>query len=215
MARRRQRGRPGRTLPPRVKRFSDHPERSSARTHAHRPFERGEYPRQVTLAQGQQADPPIRTEETRGVSGRLGEPEPFLPEDATLGEHPQLGMARGEVGTGVHCGHEDVTEALVAARLIKRRHDLLHAGNRPTIVALFLTGSAQGRGSPARAGPSSPLAAASARARWAAAAAWSCAPSMRKCCDKKPKISPSGENRRGPWQAIRPRADRPAYAQNR
>jgi hypothetical protein len=77
------------------------------------------------------------------VSGRLGEPEPFLPEDATLGEHPQLGMARGEVGAGVHCGHEDVTEALVAARLIKRRHDLLHAGNRPTIVALFLTGSAQ------------------------------------------------------------------------
>jgi uncharacterized repeat protein (TIGR01451 family) len=44
----------------------------------------------------------------------LGDPQPFFPEGAALGERAQLGMAPGEPGTGTHGGQEDQTGALVA-----------------------------------------------------------------------------------------------------
>ena len=37
----------------------------------------------------------------------LGNPEPFFPEGAALGERAQLGMAPGEAGTGVHSGQDN------------------------------------------------------------------------------------------------------------
>ena len=74
---------------------------------------------------------------------RLGNPEPFFPEGTALGEHAQLGMAPGELGTGVHGGQDDLTEALVALRPVEGRHGLPEAVDRPTIVALGLVGYAE------------------------------------------------------------------------
>ena len=112
-------------------------------TDAHGPFEQGERPGQVALAEGQQTDPPRGKHEAPGVSNRLGNPEPFFPEGTALGERAQLGMAPGEPGTGVHGGQDDLTEALVAPRPVEGRHGLPEAVDRPTIVALGLVGYAE------------------------------------------------------------------------
>ena len=109
-------------------------------TDAHGPFEQGERPGQVALAEGQQTDPPRGQHEAPGVSHRLGNPQPFFPEGPALGERAQLGMAPGEVGTGEHGGQDDLTEALVAPRPVEGRHGLPEAVDRPTIVALGLVG---------------------------------------------------------------------------
>ena len=71
---------------------------------------------QVALAEGQQTDPVIGQHEAGGVINRLGNPQPFFPQNPALGERAQLGMAPGEEGTGVHGGQEDLTEALAAPR---------------------------------------------------------------------------------------------------
>ncbi len=78
-----------------------------------------------------------------GVSSRLGDPEPFFPEGPALSERAQLGMARGEPGTGEHGGQEDLTQALVAPRPLEGRHGLPEAFDRPTIVPLGLVGSTE------------------------------------------------------------------------
>ena len=49
-------------------------------TDAHGPFEQGECPGEVALAEGQQTDPVIGIHEAPGVSNLLGNPEPFFPE---------------------------------------------------------------------------------------------------------------------------------------
>ena len=43
----------------------------------------------------------------------LGNPQPFFPEGTALGERAQFGMARGQVGTGVHDGEDNLAEALI------------------------------------------------------------------------------------------------------
>ena len=111
-------------------------------TDAHGPFEQGERPGQVALAEGQQTDPPRGIHQARGVSNRLGNLEPFFPEGPALGERAQLGMAPGEVGTGEHGGQDDA-EALAAPRPVEGRHGLPEAVDRPTIVALGLVGVAE------------------------------------------------------------------------
>ena len=73
-------------------------------TEAYSPFEQGERPGQVALAEGQQTNSPRGHHEAPGVSNRLGNPESFFPKGTALREHAQLGMARGEVGTGAHGG---------------------------------------------------------------------------------------------------------------
>ena len=121
-------------------------------TDAHGPFEQGERPGQVALAEGQQTEPHEAIHQARGVIHRLGNPEPFVPEGTALGERAQLGMAPGEVGTGDHGGQDDLPEALVAPRPLEGRHGLPEAVDRPTIVALGLVGMAEAAGSPAPAG---------------------------------------------------------------
>ena len=93
---------------------------------------------QVALAEEQQTNPPGGNHKARGVIHRLGNPEPFVPEGPALGEHAQLGMAHGELGTGTHSGRDDATEAFVARRPLEGRHGLPEAIDRPTIVALGL-----------------------------------------------------------------------------
>ena len=77
------------------------------------------------------------------MSNRLGNPQPFVPEGTALGERAQLGMARGEAGTGVHGGQDDLTEALVVLRPLEGRHGLPEAVDRPPIVALGVVGDAE------------------------------------------------------------------------
>ena len=72
-------------------------------------------------------------------------------------------------------GRTDLTEALVAPRPVEGRHGLPEAVDRPTIVTLGLVGYAEARFASA-CRTTSPPAVASARARWAAAIAWSYAP---------------------------------------
>ena len=121
-------------------------------TEAHGPFEQGERPGQVALAEGRQTDPPRGLHEARGVINRLGNPQPFFPEGSALGEHAQLGMAPGEAGTGEHGRQDDLTETLAAPRPVKGRHGLPEAVDRPMIVALGLVGHAEALGSPGPAG---------------------------------------------------------------
>ena len=109
-------------------------------TDAHGPFESGEYPGQVALAQGQQTDPPRGHHEARGVIHDLGNPHPFVPGGTALGKRTQLGMAPGEHGTRVHGRHDDLTEALAALRPIERRHSLPEGIDRPPILALGVVG---------------------------------------------------------------------------
>ena len=55
-------------------------------TDAHGPFEPGESPGQVALAEGQQTDPVIGPHEACGMRHRLGNPQPFFTEGRALGE---------------------------------------------------------------------------------------------------------------------------------
>jgi hypothetical protein len=73
----------------------------------------------------------------------LGNPEPFFSESTAIGESAQLGMAPGEVGTRVHGGQGDLTEALEAPRPVQGPYGLPEAVDRPTIVALELVGYAE------------------------------------------------------------------------
>jgi hypothetical protein len=42
----------------------------------------------------------------------LGDPEPFVSHGTALSKRAELGMARGEDGTTLHGGQEDLPEAL-------------------------------------------------------------------------------------------------------
>jgi hypothetical protein len=79
-----------------------------------------------------------------GVRNRLGNPKPFFSDGTALGEHPQVSVAPGEVGTEEYSGQEDQTEVLVTPCPFEGRHSLFVAVDRPTIVALGLVGSAEG-----------------------------------------------------------------------
>ena len=65
------------------------------------------------------------------MSHRLGDPQPFVPELAPLGEVSQLGMAPGEEYTGLHGRQEDLTAALAAPRPVNGRYGLPQAVDRP------------------------------------------------------------------------------------
>src|SRR5262249_34592492 len=112
-------------------------------TDAHGPFEQSEGPGQVALAEEQHTLSPKSIRQAAGVSHRLGNLEPFVPQGTALSERAQLGMARGEPGTGTHGGKHTLTEALVAPHPVKEHCGLLEAVYRPTIVALALVGSAE------------------------------------------------------------------------
>ena len=71
---------------------------------AHRPFKQREGTEQLTLAESEQTKPPRGHYEAPGGTVRLGDPVPFFAEGDPFGEAPQLGMARGERGTGEHSG---------------------------------------------------------------------------------------------------------------
>ena len=114
-------------------------------TDAYGPFKQGECPGQVALVEGQQTDPPRGQHETRRVSNRLGNAEPFFPEGTALSERPQLGMARGESHLALHSRQEDLTEALATVRPVEERHSLPEAVDRPTIVSLGMVGLAEGQ----------------------------------------------------------------------
>ena len=109
-------------------------------TDAHGLFEPGKGPRQVTLAQRQQTNPPIGAHNARGLLHRLGNPEPFFPEGTTLGEHAELGMTHSEPGTGAYSGQDDLAEVLVAPCPLERCQSLPEAVDRPTRVTLGLVG---------------------------------------------------------------------------
>ena len=74
---------------------------------------------------------------------RLGNPERFFPEGIALGEHALLGIAPGEVGTGVHGRQKDMTEALAAPPPFEGRRGLSEAVDRSTIVTLGRVGCAE------------------------------------------------------------------------
>ena len=184
-------------------------------TEAHGPFEQGERPGQVALAEGQQTDPPRGKHEARGVTNRLGNPEPFFPEGTALGERAQLGMAPGEAGTGEHGGQENLAEALAAPRPVEGRHGLPEAVDRPTIVALGLVGYAEvvvrqrvqddipaGRGE--REGALGGGDGLVIRAH-----------EDRNGMTERQRPVPADEGRRGPRRGPRPRAEPPGYAQSR
>jgi hypothetical protein len=74
---------------------------------------------------------------------RLRNPQTFFTEGTALGEHTQLSIPTGEMGTGEHSGQIDMTEALIAPRPLEGRHSLPEAVDRPTIVALGPVGYAE------------------------------------------------------------------------
>ena len=112
-------------------------------TGAHSMFEQVERHGEIALAEGQHTTPPIGHHEAPGVSDRLSNPQPFVPESTALSERAQLGMALGEFGTGVHSGEEPLAEALVAPRSGEGHHGLPEEVDGPTIVALDLVGEAE------------------------------------------------------------------------
>ena len=75
---------------------------------------------------------------------RFGNPQPFFHKSTALGECAQLGMARGELGTGVHGGWDVPTETLVALHPFEGGHRLPEAVDRPPLVALGLVSCATG-----------------------------------------------------------------------
>src|SRR5262245_5005349 len=103
-------------------------------TDAHSPFKQGECPVEVALTEGEQTHLPRGKYDTSGVSDRLANPAPFVPEASTLSERAQFGMAPGEHGTGTYGGHDELTEALAAPRPVEGRHRLPEAVDRPTII---------------------------------------------------------------------------------
>ena len=108
------------------------------------PFEPGECPGQVALAEGQQTDPVIGTHEARGVCHRLGNLEPFFCEGPALSEH-----ARAQHGTRrarareLTAGRATLPEALVAPLPVQGLYSLPEIVDRLTIVALAEVGSAE------------------------------------------------------------------------
>src|SRR5688500_6067067 len=88
-------------------------------TEAQGPFEQGESPGQVALAEGQLTNLARGIHEARGVSHHLRNPQPFFSKGPALSECAQLSMALGEVGTGEHGGQEGLAEALVAPCTLK------------------------------------------------------------------------------------------------
>jgi hypothetical protein len=109
----------------------------------HSPFEPGECPGQVALAESQQTDSVIGIHEAPRVSNFLSNPEPFVPKGPALGERAQLGMAPGEVGTGEHGGQDDLTKVLAALHPVESCHALPEAVDGSTIVTLGLVGLAE------------------------------------------------------------------------
>ena len=107
------------------------------------PFEQGECPGQVALAERQPTDPPRGMHQAPGVRNRLGNLEPFFAEGTALGEHAQFSMAHGEPGTGGHGGQGINAEALVAPRPLKGRHGLCVVGDGPPILALGMVDLAE------------------------------------------------------------------------
>ena len=73
----------------------------------------------------------------------LSNQESFFPVGPARSEHALLSIARRRVGTGVHSGQEDMTEALAAPRPVEGRHGLPETVDRPTIVALEQVGHAK------------------------------------------------------------------------
>src|SRR5262249_34501883 len=105
-------------------------------TDADGPLKQGKCPGQVAVAEGQYATPMRGIHDARGLSHRFGNPEPFVSEGLALREPPQFAIAPGEVGTGGHDGHVDLTETLVVRRAIEERHSLPETVDRPTVVPL-------------------------------------------------------------------------------
>src|SRR5207302_1663541 len=90
-----------------------------------------------------QTNPPRGHHQARGVSHRLGNPQPFLPEGTALSERAQLSMAPGEVGTRAYGRQENSAEALAPPRLVDGCHGLTEAVYGLTVVALGLVGKAE------------------------------------------------------------------------
>src|SRR5262245_28597497 len=111
-------------------------------TEAHGPFKPRERPEEVTLAELQHTDPPEGIHQATWVVNCLGNPESLFPEGTALSEHAELGMACGEVGTGVDGGEEDKPQALAAPCPVEGRHGLFVTVDRPTIVTVSLIGIA-------------------------------------------------------------------------
>ena len=112
-------------------------------TEAQGPFEPEKGLGQVALAEAQQADAPRGNHEARRVRNRLGNREALVPEGTALRERTELGMGRGEIGTGVHGGQVDQTEALVAPHTLEGRHGLSETVDRSAIGALIVVGEAE------------------------------------------------------------------------
>ena len=104
---------------------------------------RGSARAQVALAEGQQTDTPRGKHQTRGVSDRLGNPQPFVPEGTALGERPNSAWHQASQTREMHGGQEYLAEALVAPRPVEGCHGLPKAVDRPTIVALGMVGLAE------------------------------------------------------------------------
>jgi hypothetical protein len=68
--------------------------------------------------------PPGGNHEASRLTNRLGNSEPFLPEDPTLDEHAQLGMGPGEVSMREHRGEENPAKTLVTPHPIERNQGL-------------------------------------------------------------------------------------------
>jgi hypothetical protein len=58
--------------------------------------------RQVTLPEGHQTESLTGHHEDPRVRHRLGNPQPFFPEDLAFRKRAQLGVAPGEPAAGVH-----------------------------------------------------------------------------------------------------------------
>jgi len=67
----------------------------------------------------------------------------FFPRALPSAKRAQLGMAHGELSTGLHSGQEDLAEALAASRSVEGHHGLPKAVDRPTIVTLSVVGEAE------------------------------------------------------------------------
>ena len=74
---------------------------------------------------------------------RLGHLEPFVPEDTARRELPEFRMTHRAPGPGVHRGHNDLPEALVAVRAVEGHDRLCKTVDRPPIVALDVVGDTE------------------------------------------------------------------------
>ena len=145
-------------------------------TEAQGPFEQGE-PWAGHLGGGPAGRSPTRPHEASGVmtASAIWSSSPRARPQRTCPARHGTRRARHED----YGGQDDLTEALVTLCPVERRHGLPEAVDRPTIVTLGLVGSAEIE---VRQGVQDdiPPAVASARARWAAAIAWSYTPEVEK-----------------------------------